>query len=348
MQDIGGLGYFQATAWGLSSGDTICTTSDMVHLWGRFLRISRHGEEAAALGYLQLLCHCVFSHLDMRPPHLIASLLALLSSLSRAWQRPHDDALPDQQPLAPPDLTLASSFTASDETLATGPITTTARDGGDTPKDHWKPPDRYDPYICECLGENSCWSPKFTEDDGTGAPYSHDGVWPARKHKCIIPSLPQRPREGRRPRHPRRLRRVPGRRPRRSCSRTRHTTSTPSSTPRVSATSASRSSARTLRWGTDIAYWLSHSLPVGFSEPDGCVVRGCGFFGHGGGTLDGSGQVRYVGAGGRWRDLSQQTRVVVGRCRGSMDLPFGRQALETLPMSRQFLTGLKGRGRADI
>lgn len=49
------------------------------------------------------------------------------------------------------------------------PVTTTAPPSGAASPGHWTP-DRPDPYVCEYLGQNECWTPQF--GDETGAPYS--------------------------------------------------------------------------------------------------------------------------------------------------------------------------------
>jgi hypothetical protein len=51
-----------------------------------------------------------------------------------------------------------------------------------------------------------------------------------------------------------------------------------------------------MQWGTNISYWLSHSLDVGYQNQSTAWVIGgknIRFNGHGYGTLNGNGQVWY-------------------------------------------------------
>lgn len=112
-------------------------------------------------------------------------LLSALLALSSATQAPNAE---EQQVLISPDVTFEPVFTATDEVLgheATEPVTTTARDGSETPEHHWTP-DRPDPYVCEYMGENNCWAPRLVEE---GPPYSHSGEWPTRSKTCVVPAL---------------------------------------------------------------------------------------------------------------------------------------------------------------
>jgi galacturan 1,4-alpha-galacturonidase len=57
----------------------------------------------------------------------------------------------------------------------------------------------------------------------------------------------------------------------------------------------------TLLWDTDIAYWLNHSLPVGYQNQSSAWLFGGAnvtWDGHGHGTLDGNGQAWYDFANG--------------------------------------------------
>ncbi|KAL3419434.1 exo-rhamnogalacturonase b [Phlyctema vagabunda] len=57
----------------------------------------------------------------------------------------------------------------------------------------------------------------------------------------------------------------------------------------------------TLLWGTNISYWLNNSLPVGYQNQSTAWIFGgdnIKFYGHGYGSLNGSGQAWYTATGG--------------------------------------------------
>lgn len=180
----------------------------------------------------------------------------------------------------------SSASTYGPSVLGTEPVTTAALPGSETPPDHWTP-DRYDPYVCEYMGENGCWQPS---EPGNGPPYSHDGNWPTRSKTCVV---------------------KPGNDPNgddtpailaafSDCKQDGHIVFEDNTyyVGTVMNTTGLRDVdielKGTMLWSTDIQYWLSASLPVGFQNQTSAWHlggEGIHFYGHGSGTLDGNGQV---------------------------------------------------------
>lgn len=218
---------------------------------------------------------------------LFAGLLLTVPLVS-SWQHANVE---EQQPLVSPDVTFEPVFTATDEVLGpqeTEPVTTTARDGSETPEHHWTP-DRPDPYVCEYMGENNCWSPKYVEE---GPPYSHDGNWPKRSKTCVVPALGDPDQDD----APAILEAFE------ECKRDGHIVfeNTTYHVRGVMNTTDLRDVDVEIKgrllWSTDIPYWLKNSLPIGFQNQTAAWHLGgerIHVFGHGAGTLDGNGQVWY-------------------------------------------------------
>ncbi|KAI7184798.1 hypothetical protein D0869_04680 [Hortaea werneckii] len=172
--------------------------------------------------------------------------------------------------------------------LSTELVTTTALPGSDTPAEHWTP-DRYDPYVCEYMGENGCWQPS---EPGDGPPYSHDGNWPSRSKTCVVeasndengddsPSILAAFDECKEDGHI-------------IFENTTYYVGTVMNT--TGLKNVDIELRGTMLWSTDIEYWLQASLPVGFQNQTSAWHlggEGIHFFGHGAGTLDGNGQVWY-------------------------------------------------------
>ena len=170
--------------------------------------------------------------------------------------------------------------------LSTELVTTTALPGSDTPAEHWTP-DRYDPYVCEYMGENGCWQPS---EPGDGSPYFHDGNWPSRSKTCVVeasndengddsPSILAAFDECKEDGHI-------------IFENTTYYVGTVMNT--TGLKNVDIELRGTMLWSTDIEYWLRASLPVGFQNQTSAWHlggEGIHFFGHGAGTLDGNGQV---------------------------------------------------------
>ncbi|WPG97367.1 pectin lyase-like protein [Acrodontium crateriforme] len=167
--------------------------------------------------------------------------------------------------------------------------------GSETPNDHWTP-DRPDPYICEYLGENSCWQPKYATPGSP--PYTHDGNWPARSKTCVVPSGNSSSVDD----GPAILKafddcKVDGHIIFQNTTYHINTVMNTTGLKHVDVEVKGR-----LVWGTDIDYWLNHSLPIGFQNQSSAWIFGgddVHFYGHGDGTLDGNGDTWYAYDGGR-------------------------------------------------
>lgn len=153
---------------------------------------------------------------------------------------------------------------------------------------HWTP-DRPDPYVCEYLGLNGCWQPSEISE---GPPYSHDGKWPKRSKTCVVPSLDDPSGDD----APAIVKAFA------ECKSDSHIIfeDTTYYVRTVMNTTGLRDVdielRGTLKWSDDIPYWLTHSLPIGFQNQTSAWHLGgerIHFYGHGKGTLDGNGQVRY-------------------------------------------------------
>ncbi|KAI7003509.1 hypothetical protein KC355_g9171, partial [Hortaea werneckii] len=216
--------------------------------------------------------------------------LALTATVTSALDVRNYD---EQGVLAPVEKTITRAAEHTHEAirptvLSTELVTTTALPGSDTPAEHWTP-DRYDPYVCEYMGENGCWQPS---EPGDGPPYSHDGNWPSRSKTCVVEACNDKNGDDA------------------SsilaafdeCKEDGHIIfeNTTYYVGTVMNTTGLKNVDIELRgtmlWSTDIEYWLQASLPVGFQNQTSAWHlggEGIHFFGHGAGTLDGNGQVWY-------------------------------------------------------
>ncbi|USW56092.1 Putative glycoside hydrolase, family 28, pectin lyase/virulence factor [Septoria linicola] len=149
--------------------------------------------------------------------------------------------------------------------------------------------DRYDPYVCECLGLNGCWSPSEVQE---GPPYSHDEPWPERSKTCNVPAGGDPNGDD----APAILKAFA------DCKEDGHIVfeNTTYYIGTIMNTTGLKDVTVELRgtmlWDTNIPYWLANSMPIGFQNQTAAWHLGgenLHFYGHGYGTLDGNGQAWY-------------------------------------------------------
>ncbi|KAL9530891.1 Alpha-L-rhamnosidase [Sphaerulina musiva] len=149
--------------------------------------------------------------------------------------------------------------------------------------------DRYDPYVCECLGHNGCWFPSEVHE---GPPYSHDEPWPERSITCHIPAGND-PKGDDAPAIIKAFH---------DCRENGHIifeNATYYIGTKMNTTGLKDVTVElrgTMLWNTDIPYWLANSMPIGFQNQTAAWHLGgenLHFYGNGHGTLHGNGQVWY-------------------------------------------------------
>lgn len=194
-------------------------------------------------------------------------------------------------------------------------VSTTALPAPSTPAEHWTPPDRKDPFVCEYLGENDCWKPSLP---GGGAPYSHDGNWPKRSKTCVVkaggkpdgddaPAILAAFEECKTDGHV-------------VFSNTTYYVRSVLNTTGLRHVDVEVNG--TLLWSDDIEYWTANSLPIGFQNQTSAWHIGgdyIHFYGHGVGTLDGNGQVWYDCKSGTPCKLNQYVLIPSSREPGQVE-----------------------------
>lgn len=149
--------------------------------------------------------------------------------------------------------------------------------------------DRYDPYVCECLGLNGCWSPSEVQE---GPPYSHDETWPKRSKNCTVkaggdpegddaPAILKAFEDCKEDGHI-------------IFQNTTYYIGTIMNTTGLKDVTIELKG--TMLWDTNIPYWLKKSMPIGFQNQTAAWHLGgenLHFYGRGYGTLHGNGQAWY-------------------------------------------------------
>ncbi|KAF7190679.1 Alpha-L-rhamnosidase rgxB [Pseudocercospora fuligena] len=156
-----------------------------------------------------------------------------------------------------------------------------------TPSTQWEP-DRYDPYVCEYLGQNGCWFPSEVQE---GPPYMGD-EFPKRSKTCIVPAGGDPDGDD----APQILEafRVCGNDGHIVFDNTTYYIGTIMNTTGLKDVDVEVKG--TLLWDTNIPYWLANSMPIGFQNQTAAWHLGgenLHFYGHGYGTLNGNGDTWY-------------------------------------------------------